>query len=69
MSFIKLECQSFKWARFGTIADLYCYLHQYFCFGLRQNLVGVAVRFSLVFLWVVYPTSVINRKFVWEKRL
>ena len=44
MSFIKLECQSFKWARFGTIAYLYCYLHQCSCFGLRQSLVGVAAN-------------------------
>ena len=29
MSFIKFECQYLKWARFGTIPDLDCYLHQF----------------------------------------
>ena len=35
MSFIRFECQSLKWARFGTVADLDCYLHQSSCFGLK----------------------------------
>ena len=26
MSLIKFDCQSLKWARFGTVADLDCYL-------------------------------------------
>ena len=34
MSFIKFQCQSLKWARFGTFADLDCYVHQSSCFDL-----------------------------------
>ena len=32
MSFIKYECQTLKWARFGIVVDLDCYLHQSSCF-------------------------------------
>ena len=40
MSFIKYECQILKWARFGIIVDLDCYLHQSSCFLLFFLKVG-----------------------------
>ena len=53
MSFIKFDCQSLKWPRFGTVADLDCYLHQSSCFGFKVEPRGFSsVTLSLVFLRV-----------------
>ena len=39
--FYKFDCQSLNRVRFGAIADLDCYLHQSFCLGLSQSLMGM----------------------------
>ena len=68
--FYKFDCQSLNRVRFGAIADLDCYLHQSFCLGLSQSLMGLVVKlywftsselFNLMSLFL--PTFVINRKF------
>ena len=74
MKFIRFDCQSLKWARFGIIADLVCYLPQSFCFGLRQRLVALFICQAFIGRLVldiiklayrfVYSSLVINRKFV-----
>ena len=47
--FYKFDCQSLNRVRFGAIADLDCYLHQSFCLGSSQSLMGLVATLLLVY--------------------
>ena len=51
MSFVKFECQSLKWARFGSIADHDCYIHFLeFLFWLKVEPLGLSCHAFMAFL-------------------